>query len=169
MLLTVPVAKVTGKIDSNAKAMRSSAIKNARGVETAVRTARFRAHAATSSPTELRASLSTKNGWGVKELYRTTIRLVRIASTTISKQQGGAWHHDWAAPGEANCPSRQRQGVSRAGARLTPTSYAAPREARLRSVSVSSFLRKRMLWGVTSTSSSSSINSSACSSVWVIG
>jgi hypothetical protein len=38
------------------------------------------------------------------------------------------------------------------------------REARLRSLSVRSFLRRRISFGVTSTSSSSSMKSSACSS-----
>src|SRR5690606_35768547 len=40
----------------------------------------------------------------------------------------------------------------------------AARDARLRSTSVRSFLRRRICFGVTSTSSSSSMNSSACSS-----
>lgn len=43
--------------------------------------------------------------------------------------------------------------------------YSLPRVAFLRSCSTSSFLRRRMWLGVTSTSSSSSINSSACSRV----
>jgi rhodanese-related sulfurtransferase len=43
------------------------------------------------------------------------------------------------------------------------------RAERLRSCSLSSFLRRRMLSGVTSTSSSSSMNSSACSSVCFTG
>ena len=41
--------------------------------------------------------------------------------------------------------------------------------ARLRAFSVRCFLRRRILTGVTSTSSSSSINSNACSSVCLIG
>src|SRR5690606_17531382 len=53
-----------------------------------------------------------------------------------------------------------------AGTRTHPRRQdQAAREARLRSLSVSSFLRRRISFGVTSTSSSSSMKSSACSRV----
>ena len=45
-------------------------------------------------PKESKTLLSTRNGWIVKEMYRTTIRLDRVAPVTISTQQSGAWHHD---------------------------------------------------------------------------
>src|SRR5690606_13723780 len=61
---------------------------------------------------------------------------------------------------------RGRRGLSAFALNpLRPLFCQAAREARLRSVSVRNFLRRRISVGVTSTSSSSSMKSSACSGV----
>src|SRR5262249_18373567 len=59
--------------------------------------------------------------------------------------------------------------VQRVGLGVGAHGYARARESRRRSASFRSFLRSRTLAGVTSTSSSSSMNSSACSSENLIG